>query len=102
MSNFRIGQKVVCVDDKPSELMGDSLKKGAVYTVCKLHSYVDGLGHYGVELEEAKSGSPLGPAYRNTRFKPAVTLSEDIDLFKAISEDSLGRLEVLEEELNRT
>ena len=101
------GVKCVCVD---ADFYGRTpvLSVGSVYVVKKVAmlsgSVRHGFEHLCVELEGVRNPfNDEGDWLAVDRFRPIVTktLSEDIALFKAISEDSLGRLEVLEEELNR-
>ncbi len=86
---FRIGQKVVCVDDTehhPSTMIPGgkrhSLVKGQIYTVTKtgIEHPLDLIGIPCIAL--AKMPSPYG--YRQTRFRPLVEKTTDISVFKAL------------------
>ena len=111
MSNFRIGQKVICVDPNGTNKSGKpELIKGQIYTVIGIEHFAGdqwlkpflGLHLEGIPRQiESEFGRHSPVPFRSSRFRPVVTLSEDIALFKAISEDVYGRLEALEEELNR-
>ena len=110
MSNFRIGQKVVCIKNGSPNCLGFSVVGaypvyGAIYTVRGTYVGPEWTQIYLAELPKADRHHPDGceVGWKASNFRAIVskTLSEDIALFKAISEDSLGRLEVLEEELNR-
>ena len=84
--NFHVGQKVVCVDGKPS-IRGSAWEtlpvKGSVYTIRDIHT------EFGVRVEEIVN--PVFPyikgmmeAYFNfTRFRPVRTT--DISIFTACS-----------------
>lgn len=86
---FRIGQKVVCVDDKeahPSTILSGGsptgLVKGQIYTVTKtgIEHPLDLTGTPCITLAEMPS--PWG--YRQTRFRPLVEKKTDISVFKAL------------------
>jgi hypothetical protein len=92
---FHIGQKVVCVDDRPCA-GGDSsdwnLRKGAVYTVTRVIMCPDDRhGHGGLclFLQEAVRGpcSCCGAAvpYYAGRFRPLEEKPDSIELFRAIA-----------------
>lgn len=101
MSNFRVGQKVVCVDadldtrswhsDKPS-LFG-KLEVGKVYTVARVYQtygwYRDqkGVGVCLELVEVKKTPCPTAPhcnGYNAKRFRPVVERKTDISIFKAM------------------
>ncbi|MDO9415849.1 CAP-Gly domain protein [Pararhizobium sp.] len=83
MSDFHVGQKVVCIDDKFKHVSIDQgIRKGQVYTlrwVGMYKHYVDG-EFFGVKLEEIHRGNDDGPEgygaadmpYRASRFRPLV------------------------------
>lgn len=105
MANFRVGQKVICVD--PLLVNGGSpLVKGEVYTVRMVKKSFGSLsGNYqgatiGVLLEEAWNPHHSQGAFAAARFRPVHTIESDSEMFKRISEDTFGRLEVLEQALN--
>lgn len=81
---FKIGQRVVCVDDTPpSQANGGDYcpirpRKGGVYTVRGIHTepHIEG---YGVYLEECQNppmiwsdGHEAEWPFASTRFRPAV------------------------------
>ncbi len=87
---FRIGEKVVCIDDSPmrngcGDVMPLRLTKGLIYTVRYIHTEpnIDG---YGVQLEELlnpsvvwRDGTEKEWSYQSERFRPLVdeTTSSD-------------------------
>jgi hypothetical protein len=83
MSNFHVGQKVVCIDDTFKNVSIDQvIRKGEIYTirwVGPYSHYIDG-EFIGVKLEEIHRGNDDGPEgygaadmpYRATRFRPLV------------------------------
>ncbi len=80
---FRVGQKVVCVDDIPSPGKVWYTQKptvGHVYTVSG-----HGVGYYGdyPVIFVAELNNPL-IGYRETRFRPIVERKTDISIFKAM------------------
>ena len=79
MSNFRVGQKIVCVDDRGVT----NAVKGCVYTVLSIAPFTDINGKPGVQLVEIK---PLThPTYYVAhRFRPLISQSDDIAMFKAL------------------
>jgi len=79
---FRIGQKVVCIDDKPrnpSQVRPGitTPKKGIVYTIRDIYESVTKSGKVGLILEEIKNptnekfGKELG--FNADRFKPLIS-----------------------------
>lgn len=88
--NFRVGQKVVCVDDKahPHPLVEWSmvlppLKQGDVYTISGFESRS---GMLGVYLCEVKSNAPPFKdggerSFLPSRFRPVAERSTDISIF---------------------
>lgn len=75
------GRKVVCVDDSVRPLMGDKLVKGSVYTISE--PFLDVSGTPALRVREAKSDHPQG-GYRLVRFRPVVTLEEDMLTFRSL------------------
>lgn len=83
MSDFYVGQKVVCIDDKFKNVSIDQLiRKGEIYTVRWIgmyQHYVDG-EFVGIKVDEIHRGNDDGPEgygaadmpYRATRFRPLV------------------------------
>lgn len=93
MTFFYVGQKVVCVNDKP--LAGfapfggaEKLIVGAVYTIARI--LVDSHDIEIVHLEEVhrdqQSIEDWGPdcGYRAVRFRPIVEKKTDISIFTAM------------------
>ena len=82
---FRINQKVVCVDAGQSAYgLPVRLKRGAIYTVTGI---VDrGGNNCGLYLAETTGIHDLRhhPAFRATRFRPAVERKTDISIFQEI------------------
>jgi hypothetical protein len=84
--NFRVGQKVVCVDDcngRPGTDLGlgydNGLRNGSVYTVTKL--WTNGGDAYCALAEIEKDGWHAG------RFRPAVERKTGISVFTKILDD---------------
>lgn len=80
---FRVGQKVVCVDDRSGEFfvawLNDSLVRGRIYEVCRIRERV---GDYATVLEltgvnEGKSCN----GWLASRFRPVVERKTDISVF---------------------
>lgn len=81
MAQFKIGQKVVCVDDAPmrndcGDVLPLRLVRGAVYTVRSIHTEPNIPG-YGVRLEELLNPSIVWAggvekewSYQSERFRP--------------------------------
>ena len=90
MPTFRVGQKVVCINDRFKNVSIDQgIRKGQVYTVRwtgHYRHYVDG-DFYGIKLMELYRGNDDGPEgygaadmpFRATRFRPLVS-----DRFRAL------------------
>jgi len=90
MSAFRVGQKVVCVDDRPELYTnlpftwvddGFCIKVNEIYTVRELTEVV---GVACVKLRELEDRSVHDNGYAASRFRPVHTLESDIAIFKAI------------------
>lgn len=71
---FRVGQKVVCIDDSPSWL-GDlsALERNKVYTVAAVFEH-------GITVGEIETPSPY-LWFSLTRFRPIVEPKTDISIF---------------------
>lgn len=85
---FKIGQEVVCIDQRRTHVNLNGLKKDSVYTVEGFNPFDNGL-----ILKEIKSDGGFG-AYANTRFKP---LELDYEFAENISSEIINK--VKEEEL---
>jgi hypothetical protein len=75
---FRIGQKVVCVDESGAKRGGSlGLRKGAIYTIVSVGEFWDGIG---VDLAELPAPMIHGhhQAYNAARFRPIVEHKTDI------------------------
>jgi hypothetical protein len=89
---FRVGQKVVCVDDSEPNDVNPSPVLGVVYTVASVRyitadiSIDVGWGVTLVELHSIETDEWLAE-YRATRFRPAVDRPTDISCFKALLRD---------------
>lgn len=88
---FRVGQKVVCIDDENFarlDIVSDLPRKGRVYTVAWYGCRPTDLGVPGVFLRELKSGicptHKVTVAWRATRFRPVVERKTDISIFTAM------------------
>lgn len=91
--NFRVGQKVVCVDASyPDDALNPSpLVLNAIYTIKKILPQ-NFFGHFGVQLNEIECPEELFylPAFRHTRFRPLVEKKTDagMAILKSILEDA--------------
>ena len=85
MSNFRVGQKVVCLDDEGSD--GD-LSRGRVYTITKINGdvlYSARAKSFSVGLELLEAHPSQGfHDFAASRFRPVVERKTDISIFKAM------------------
>lgn len=84
MTTFRIGQRVVCIDDTFKNVSIDQgIRKDEIYTVRwagNFTHYIDG-SFYGVKLAEVERGNDDGPEgygyadmpFRASRFRPLVS-----------------------------
>jgi hypothetical protein len=78
---FRVGQKVVCVDDSDSRLGPTSVVRNVVYTVAAVFLWRDDVE--GIQLIEVRPArSRIGFFAR--RFRPAVESKTDISVLKAL------------------
>jgi hypothetical protein len=83
---FRVGQKVVCVNAKPTS---DSFWnyavtppiEGKVYTVSK-SNFLNREGVEAIEIAEIKN--PYGFGFKALRFRPVVERKANISIFKRI------------------
>jgi hypothetical protein len=87
---FYVGQKVVCINDKPrrpnSRLL---LKRGAIYTIARVVDHSDDplceggdpLGLSLVEVPDLKETKCFYADYWSGRFRPAVERKTDISIF---------------------
>lgn len=105
--NFRVGQKVVCVDDLTNFECGKlaELHRGRVYTVRKVGLQdVAGDLKPAVWLEEARRDSDwiifpghelqiVDFGFRASRFRPVVERKTDISIFKALLTPSKEKVE---------
>lgn len=83
MSNFRVGQKVVCIDDSvnPYGVLATYPKKGVVYAVRGVHP--DGDAIFLDSIINPLIGG-REPCFLNYRFRPVVERKTDISIFKAM------------------
>lgn len=115
MCNFKVGQKVVCINDnlKQFDIPGmvyidslDGLRKGVIYTIRSVYieSYGPHEGEVSVRLEEIIRPSAYGNevGYNPLRFKPLVEKKTDISIFQSMLKRDLSvnklNLKVLEEQ----
>ena len=92
MSNFRVGQKIVCVDDNKNKNPPPfgfrwtgkiSISKGNVYTIKSIGVHPV-IGSTCVELIEVMKRSDTDYGYNVCRFRPLISQSDDIAMFKAL------------------
>lgn len=85
--NFRVGQKVVCIDADPSldGYVHTQLCLNSIYTVRGIDTEPDALGNIGlwfVEIADAPTrGGKFTTSFRASRFRPAVERKTDISIF---------------------
>lgn len=72
---FRVGQKVVCVDARDTNLIKDK-----VYTISAVYLILDWNDEYGVSVAGVKAARGLGgnTGFRASLFRPAVERKTDI------------------------
>lgn len=101
MCNFRVGQKVVCINDADGEshwlvpTVGDmdGLTRGCVYTVREIYFDVVWAKTL-VRLEEIRrppcllDGQPFECGFYPERFRPVVDRKTDISIFTAMLTDT--------------
>lgn len=77
---FRVGQKVVCVDDSPDRFGRElGVVRGEIYTI---RAVLERQGWQGVLLVEVDPGSAAG--WYASRFRPVVERKTDISVFHEI------------------
>lgn len=86
MSVFRVGQKVVCIDDAPSASgVVSPFKNGDVLTII---SIMDGFSYRGHDLgllfAEVPCIGHYDHGYSVARFRPVVERKTDISIFRAM------------------
>lgn len=93
MCNFRVGQKVVCVDDEFPGGRHPDLFGGGVYTITAI---VDSNGSYRGEIDRSRAalllkevrdkyawpGRGWTDRFRADRFRPLVAKKTDISIFQ--------------------
>ena len=99
MCNFRVGQKVVLVNDKASDPTARRYYEanGIVYPVCKVIYTVRKVAPHSIsgmilllleEIDNREASSSLGfalePGFEAYRFRPVVNRPTDISVFKAM------------------
>jgi hypothetical protein len=86
VSNFRVGQKVVCVNDSMSAYgVTSPLKKGSVYTVSDVMFGTSWRGpDTGLILVGVPCVAQFVRGYSASRFRPVVERKTDISIFKAM------------------
>lgn len=81
--SFHVGQKVVCVDDKPFNGGLDGLIAGNIYTIRGFGECMSGpLGIRLVELLRPKPANDM--PYLARRFRPIIERKTDISIFTAM------------------
>lgn len=77
---FHVGQKVVCVDDKPRDDWRPTfLKKGSIYTITWVYCVPAGSG---VLLYEVENPYPDRLGWYSDRFRPIEERKTDITVFQ--------------------
>jgi hypothetical protein len=84
MLAFRVGQKVVCVNDGPSRFNGQpsNLVRGNVYTIKA--SWLHWLWGLPVVLLDEIDPPGTNDSFDSTRFRPIVERKTNISIFKKI------------------
>ena len=106
MSNFHVGQKVVCIDDLERDEMIpgvsfigdlDGLRKGSVYTIRSVF-FSPVFGEPLVRLNEIQrlplcriGGFKFEGGYDPSRFRPVAERRTDISIFRAMLEPKKAR-----------
>lgn len=90
--SFRVGQRVVCVDDKPRLVAPVLVRRGHIYTVTDVFETWSGL--VGVLLAEVDPG--LLPGWHADRFRPITERKTDISVFTEILNRAPNALEPVE------
>jgi hypothetical protein len=75
--NFKVGQKVVCVDDIPIGLPLHGLTKGEIYTISFIWSDLS-----AVKVVEIKM--PIRDFFWSWRFKPIVSQNKGMEIFRKL------------------
>jgi len=92
MTNFRVGQKVVCINDTNAP----SLEQGRVYTVTAVLDVLLGtrLGTWEAGLVVAETSTVDGSiGFAVSRFRPVAERKTDISLFRAMLTPSKQKVE---------
>ena len=89
---FRIGQKVVCVDNKvrPRTAYPKILKKlkvNGIYHIAKIT-------HQGIGVRIAEVVSPGGTSFYSDRFRPVVERKTDISTFEKLLDTKNHKVDV--------
>jgi hypothetical protein len=80
---FRVGQKVVCVNDEPGYVIKvDWLIRGRVYTIRRIDEMAGGLGLSFYELPDFQKCKKSG--WAANRFRPIAERKTDISIFTAM------------------
>lgn len=81
--NFRVGQKVVCVDasEKNGRWFADAPIEGRVYTIVGFAETKRGTG---LLLQEIANDEEFCGSYSPNRFRPIVERKTDISIFTAM------------------
>ncbi len=85
---FRVGQKVVCVDDAPRGYKSALVRKGGIYTIVGLPMAPD--GEPGVLLAEVDADAPYG--FWQYRFRPLTERKTDISFAHEILRKATKRV----------
>jgi hypothetical protein len=93
---FRVGQRVVCVDDSDVDDTGTTtgikyLRRGKLYTVARTYILSSGPGVNLLEIDRPYSYE----GFRAERFRPAIEHKEDISVFTLELETASTSLEIV-------
>ena len=79
--NFKVGQKIICIDDSAKDGDKSALVTGSIYTVA---GFADGRAGIAILLEEIPPPNSFWYGFAPERFRPAVERKTDISIFTAM------------------
>lgn len=94
MSNFHVGQKVVCVDDRWVEDEPQLPMAGVVYTIREIDAGDDGLYfrlHELVNPVRKYRYAEMEASFEAAAFRPVAERKTDISIFRAMLEPKKAR-----------
>jgi hypothetical protein len=71
MSDFHVGQQVVCVDDTPArDGLQTAVRRGSIYTIRQILAWGEFVGLRLVEVRDPPERRGILSGYRAERFRP--------------------------------